>query len=179
MFFLNQEINSATTSNLESKRKPRIKEHEHQTYRKKKREHHQIKEQRNFEEHEHQPNNSSTPKPNHNQRNFKYHNKLITQKTKRNFEMWNSQQTPKPNLQQTPNPKCLETIIDQTNKPCNPNQRTQSNPAPTNISFSKPKSDQTQSNPPIITDQCQREIPDPSKPNTHHLFLKTQIQRES
>ena len=35
MFFLNQEINPATTSNLESKSKPRIKEHEHQTYRKK------------------------------------------------------------------------------------------------------------------------------------------------
>ena len=31
MFFLNQEINPATTSNLESKSKPRIKEHEHQT----------------------------------------------------------------------------------------------------------------------------------------------------
>ena len=49
--------------------------------------------------------------------------------------MQNSQQTLKPNLQQTPNPKCLETITDQTNnnnKPCNPNQRTQSNPTPTN-----------------------------------------------
>ena len=49
--------------------------------------------------------------------------------------MRNSQKTLKPNLKQTPNPKCLETIIDQTNnnnKPCNPNQRTQSNPAPTN-----------------------------------------------
>ena len=34
MFFLNQEINPATTSNPESKSKPRIKEHEHQTYRK-------------------------------------------------------------------------------------------------------------------------------------------------
>ena len=47
--------------------------------------------------------------------------------------MRNSKQTLKPNLQQTPNPKCLETIIDQTNnnnKPCNPNQRTQSNPTP-------------------------------------------------
>ena len=30
MFFLNQEINPAMTSNLESKSKPRIKEHEHQ-----------------------------------------------------------------------------------------------------------------------------------------------------
>ena len=49
--------------------------------------------------------------------------------------MWNSQQTLKPNLQQTPNPKRLETITDQTNnnnKPCNPNQQTQLNPAPTN-----------------------------------------------
>ena len=36
MFFLNQEINPATTSNPESKSKPKIKEHEHQTYRKKK-----------------------------------------------------------------------------------------------------------------------------------------------
>ena len=36
MFFLNQEINRATTSNPETKSKPRIKEHEHQTYRKKK-----------------------------------------------------------------------------------------------------------------------------------------------
>ena len=44
MFFLNQEINPATTSNPESKSKPRIKEHEHQTYRKKNHEHHQIKE---------------------------------------------------------------------------------------------------------------------------------------
>ena len=31
-----QEINSATTSNPESKSKPKIKEHEHQTYREKK-----------------------------------------------------------------------------------------------------------------------------------------------
>ena len=41
--------------------------------------------------------------------------------------MQNSQQTPKPNLQQTLNPKCLETLTDQTtnnNKPCNPNQQT-------------------------------------------------------
>ena len=30
MFFLNQEINPATTSNPESKSKPRMKEHEHQ-----------------------------------------------------------------------------------------------------------------------------------------------------
>ena len=30
MFFLNQEINQATTSNPESKSKPRVKEHEHQ-----------------------------------------------------------------------------------------------------------------------------------------------------
>ena len=44
MFFLNQEINPAMTSNPESKSKPRIKEHEHQTYRKKNHEHHQIKE---------------------------------------------------------------------------------------------------------------------------------------
>ena len=45
MSFLNKEINLATTSNLESKSKPIIKEHEHQTYRgKKKHEHHQIKE---------------------------------------------------------------------------------------------------------------------------------------
>ena len=60
--------------------------------------------------------------------------------------MRNSQQTPKPNLQQTPNPKCLEMITDQTNnnnKPYNPNQWTQLNLAPTNISFSKPRSDQT------------------------------------
>ena len=76
MFFLNQEINPAITSNPESKN-INIKEHEHQTTGKKN-EHHQIKEQRNFEEHEHQPNNSSTPKPNHNQRNFEYHDKLIT-----------------------------------------------------------------------------------------------------
>ena len=50
--------------------------------------------------------------------------------------MRNSQQMLKPNLQQTPNPKCLEMIIDQTNnnnnKPCNPNQRIQSNLAPIN-----------------------------------------------
>ena len=49
--------------------------------------------------------------------------------------MRNSQQTLKPNLQQTPNPKRLEMITDQTNnnnKPCNPNQQTQLNPAPTN-----------------------------------------------
>ena len=49
--------------------------------------------------------------------------------------MWNSQQMLKPNLQQTPNPKCLETITVQANnnnKPYNPNQRTQSNLAPTN-----------------------------------------------
>ena len=78
MFLLNQEINPATTSYPKSKSKPRIQEHEHQTYREKKNEHHQIKEQRNFEEQEHQPNNLSIPKPNHNQRNFKYHNKLIT-----------------------------------------------------------------------------------------------------
>ena len=51
MFFLNQEINPAMTSNLESKSKPRIKEHEHQRTwtsnqqeKKKKHEHHQIKE---------------------------------------------------------------------------------------------------------------------------------------
>ena len=45
MFFLNQEINPTTTSNPESKNKPRIKEHEHQTYKKKKiHEYHQIKE---------------------------------------------------------------------------------------------------------------------------------------
>ena len=79
----------------------------------------------------------------------------------------------KPNLHkpQTLNPKCPEMIIDQTNnnKPCNPNQQTQSNPAPTNISFSKPRSDQTQSNPPTITDQSRRESPNPSKPNqTQH-----------
>ena len=45
MFFLNQEINPATTSNPESKSKPKIKEHEHQTFRKKKKkdEDHQIK----------------------------------------------------------------------------------------------------------------------------------------
>ena len=83
--------------------------------------------------------------------------------------MRNSQQMLKPNLQQTPNPKCLETITDQTNnnnnKPYNPNQQTQSNPAPTNISFSKPRSDQTQSNPSTITDQSRRESPDPSKPS--------------
>ena len=36
MFFLNQEINPATTSNPESKSKPKIKEHEHQTYKEKK-----------------------------------------------------------------------------------------------------------------------------------------------
>ena len=30
MFFLNQEINPATTSNPESKSKPRVKKHEHQ-----------------------------------------------------------------------------------------------------------------------------------------------------
>ena len=86
--------------------------------------------------------------------------------------MRNSKQTPKPNLQQTPNPKCLETITDQTNnnnKPCNPNQRNQLNPAPTNISFSKPRSNQTQSNPPMITDQSRRESLDPSKPKqTQH-----------
>ena len=53
MFFLNQEINPATISYPKSKSKPRIQEHEHQTYRKKKKnEHHQIKEQRNFEEQE-------------------------------------------------------------------------------------------------------------------------------
>ena len=44
MFFLNQEINPATTSNPESNSKPKIKEHEHQTYREKKHEDHQIKE---------------------------------------------------------------------------------------------------------------------------------------
>ena len=44
MFFLNQEINPATTSNPESKSKPRIKEHEHQTKKKKEHENHQIKE---------------------------------------------------------------------------------------------------------------------------------------
>ena len=44
IFFLNQEINPATTSNPESKSKPKIKEHEHQTYREKKHEDHQIKE---------------------------------------------------------------------------------------------------------------------------------------
>ena len=86
--------------------------------------------------------------------------------------MRNSQKMPKPNLQQTPNPKCLETITDQTNnnnKPCNPNQRTQLNPAPTNISFSKPRFNQTQSNSPTIIDQSRRESPNPSKPSrTQH-----------
>ena len=60
--FLNQEINPATTSYPKSKSKPRIQEHEHQTYKGKKNEHHQIKEQRNFEEQEHQPNNDIKPK---------------------------------------------------------------------------------------------------------------------
>ena len=66
-----------------------------------------------------------------------------TNPNKPNQKTWTS---PKPNLQQTLNPKCLETITSQTNnnnKPCNPNQRTQSNPAPTKIFFSKPRSDQT------------------------------------
>ena len=63
MFFLNQEINPATTSNPESKSKPRIKEHEHQTYRKKKKVHHQIKEheQEQTQENPHE----TTPEPNH------------------------------------------------------------------------------------------------------------------
>ena len=63
MFFLNQEINPATTSNPESKSKPRIKEHEHQTYREKKKVHHQIKEheQEQTQENPHE----TTPEPNH------------------------------------------------------------------------------------------------------------------
>ena len=49
MFFLNQEINPATTSNPESKSKPIIKEYEHQrtwtsNLQEKKNEDHQIKE---------------------------------------------------------------------------------------------------------------------------------------
>ena len=54
---------------------------------KKKKEHYQIKKrqqeqtQENLHETTPKPSkapNSSTPKPNHNQRNFEYHNKLIT-----------------------------------------------------------------------------------------------------
>ena len=64
MFFLNQEINPATTSNPESKSQPIIKEHEHQNYKKKKKhEDHQIKEheQEQTQENPHE----TTPKPNH------------------------------------------------------------------------------------------------------------------
>ena len=46
----------------------------------------------------------------------------------------------KPNLQQTPNSKCLETITDQTNnnnKPYNPNQRTQHPPTSSEIPIEK------------------------------------------
>ena len=63
MFFLNQEINLATTSNPETK-SVNIKEHKHQTNRKKKKpkhEPHQIKEhqQEQTQENPHE----TTPKP--------------------------------------------------------------------------------------------------------------------
>ena len=79
MFFLNQEINPAMTSNLESKSKPRIKEHEHQRTwtsnqqeKKKNHEHHQIKEhqQEQTQENPHE----TTLKPNYpNNRNLAKH----------------------------------------------------------------------------------------------------------
>ena len=63
MFFLNQEINPATTSNPESK-SMNIKEYEHQTYwKKKKHEHHQIKEHQ--QEHTQEKPHETIPKPNH------------------------------------------------------------------------------------------------------------------
>ena len=92
--------------------------------------------------------------------------------------MRNSQQMPKPNLQQTPNPKCPKTITDQTNnnnKPCNPNQRTQLNPSPTNISFSKSRSNQPYQTHQWLLIKAEEKaqiLANPVEPSTHHhLFL--------
>ena len=67
MFFLNQEINPATTSNPESKSKPRVKEHEHQrtwTSNQQEKKNMNITKSKSINKSKHRP-HETTPKPNH------------------------------------------------------------------------------------------------------------------
>ena len=88
--------------------------------------------------------------------------------------MRNSQQMPKPILQQTPNPKCLETITNQTNnnnKPCNPNERTQHPPTSLSLNPDPIKPSQTHQRSLIKAEEKSQIPANPVKPSTHHLFL--------